>query len=66
MGDADRRRMLCDWRRRHGFTQKEASQRMGRNYYTWCNYESGQRQVPDHLIRHIEDFDKLQRVLEAM
>lgn len=54
---------MRDWRDQHSFTQVNGAKRLGRNYYSWKDYERGHRKVPESLLVHMADYTALQKMI---
>lgn len=58
------RMLLIDFRDMHAIngkriSQEDAAELLGYGVESWKSYESGRRDVPNHLIKHIEHYNEL-------
>lgn len=54
--------ILKNFRNTYNLTQKEAAKILGYGYDAWVSYENGRRDIPPHLLKHIELYNKYKEI----
>jgi len=57
---------LKDFRKRHNFSQRQASEALGYKRDTWIKYEQMLRPIPTHLLKHIYHYERLQEFYQSL
>ena len=60
----DKVQVLIDFRKKHNWTKSFAAETMGYvSPSSWLDYESGRTKVPGQLLRHIEHYNALHKMI---